>query len=334
MKIICFLICLSPIFGSTNSLTGDVFSQDYIKDVQANGQLLFLKELDRYNLNDQKKILKHAVNLKSQISLQDGYYAVVSSKPEPIINHILLIIDGKVWLDYKYSYSEKNRKKIIGISIEYFNRLNATISILDNNDYDIAYYCFTGSNIIREVVYSKTKNNLTKIIGYRMPNLKNISYEITMQDGFYKQAIYYNDNYQIIGDWGDSSISPLPNDFFLNLSGWFANPNLVEKYIITKFYPMKSNIFLPEEIKIYKEGRMAYTVNCEYEEVIAGNLPIIKKMTISSVKSLKTILFSKVGKYDKYDVFFLEMGKNLKIQEISIINYNEIKTNILKYVDE
>ncbi|HOH37229.1 MAG TPA: hypothetical protein PLV17_06440 [Spirochaetota bacterium] len=334
MKIIIFLICLNPIFGSTYLLAQNVFSQDYIKEVKANGQLLFLKELDRYNLNDQTKILSHAVNLKNQISLQDGYYAVISGEIEPIINHILLIIDGKVWLDYKYSYSEKNRKKIIGISIECANRLHAAISILDNNDYDIAYYCFTGSNIVREIFYSKTQNNLTKIIGYRMPNLKNISYEITMQYGFYKQAIYYNDNYQIIGDWGDTSISPLPNDFFINLSGWFSNPNFVEKYIITKFYPIKSNIFLPEEIKIYKEGRTAYTVHCEYDEVIRENLPIIKKMTISSVDSLKRIIFNKVGKYDTYDVFFLEMEKTQKIKEIADISYDEIRTSILKHLEK
>ena len=96
MKIIIFLICLNPIFGSTYLLAQNVFSQDYIKEVKANGQLLFLKELDRYNLNDQTKILSHAVNLKNQISLQDGYYAVISGEIEPIINHILLIIDGKV----------------------------------------------------------------------------------------------------------------------------------------------------------------------------------------------------------------------------------------------
>ena len=326
-------MCLNPILGSTYLLAENVFSRDYIKDVQANGQILFLKELDRYNLNDQNKILSHAVSFKSQISLQDGYYVVVSGKTDPIIKHILLIIDGKVWLDYKYNYSEKNRKKIIGISIESMERLNATISILERNDYDIAYYCFTGSNIIREIIYSKNKNNLTKIIGYRMPNLENVSYEITMQDGFYKQAIYYNDNYQIIGDWGDSSISPLPNDFFLNISGWFYKPSLVEKYIITKFYPMKSNIFLPEEIKIYKKGQIAYTVNCEYEEVISGNIPIIKEMTVYSTASHNSILFKKVGKYDKYFIFSLVMGKTQRIKEINNIGYDELKTSILKYVD-
>ena len=104
-----------------------------------------------------------------------------------------------------------------------------------------------------------------------------------MQCGFYKQAIYYNDNYQIIGI-GAIHQYLLCRTIFINLSGWFSN-RFVEKYIITKFYPIKSNIFFLKKLK-YKEGRTAYTVHCEYDEVIRENLPIIK-MTISSVDSLR-----------------------------------------------
>lgn len=309
----------------------EYFSNNKIQEFINEKRIYKLTTIYKYNLNNIENLRSLSKTIDESGIFDDGYYVVYSDATKTKVEYILLFIESNIYTVYKYLYAgEKNT--VSGIVVEQSNRLQATITMLDEKKYDKVIFSYSGSNMIREIIYCQSEKDHDKLIGFRLPDIENKAYEIHLKNGFYEKVICYNDYVQTFGDWGDVTIAPLPEGIFLNLSNWFPNTSNTDYfYVIDDFYPYISNIYLPRRVHFYIDNNKAYTVNCSYEQLSSDTIPLINELIIVSNDTKKSLVYIKTEN-GKYDVIYKSNEKAVTIEIIDFLNNNNVRDNISKYL--